>query len=109
VCETAAAKLRCWICGTPFYGRSDACYCSGACRQKAYRARTASETHDNADLREPDAAQRARQLRKRAQLARKAAAVTRRTAATLRDSPRQRLLSPTVPLAAGDCPATSGE
>ena len=84
-----AVKLRCFVCGTRFYGRSDACYCSGACRQKAYRARMARETNNHAGLREPSAAQRARQLRKRAQLARKAAAVTRRQAAALRDSRRQ--------------------
>jgi hypothetical protein len=85
----AAVNLRFWVCGTGFYGRSDACYCSGACRQKAYRTRIASETRNNADLRQPDAAQHARQLRMRAQLARKAAAVTRRKAAALRHSPRQ--------------------
>jgi hypothetical protein len=76
--------MRCWVCGTRFYGRSDACYCFGACRQKAYRMRVASETPNNAD-----AALHARQLRKRAQLARQAAAVTRRQAAALRHSPRQ--------------------
>lgn len=31
-------------CGTAFYGRADARYCGGACRQKADRARTKNLT-----------------------------------------------------------------
>jgi hypothetical protein len=31
----------CAVCGIDFSARSDAVYCSSACRQKAYRARTA--------------------------------------------------------------------
>ena len=35
------ATLRtCTVCETEFHGRADAAYCSTACRQKAYRART---------------------------------------------------------------------
>ena len=35
------ATLRtCAVCNTEFHGRADAAYCSTACRQKAYRART---------------------------------------------------------------------
>lgn len=30
---------QCWGCGEELAGRSDARYCSGACRQKAYRDR----------------------------------------------------------------------
>jgi hypothetical protein len=56
---------------------------------KAYRARTGCQSHNDADLREPNAVQRARRLRKRAQLAHKAAAATRSEAAVLRDSRRQ--------------------
>lgn len=33
--------LVCAVCSAGFYGRSDAVYCSAACRQKAHRARTA--------------------------------------------------------------------
>ncbi len=33
--------LHCLLCAAPFHGRSDAVYCSSACRQKAYRTRTA--------------------------------------------------------------------
>jgi hypothetical protein len=33
--------LGCAVCGDGFYGRSDAVYCSPACRQKAHRARVA--------------------------------------------------------------------
>jgi hypothetical protein len=35
-----AATRTCTVCGGDFYGRTDAAYCSTACRQKAYRART---------------------------------------------------------------------
>jgi hypothetical protein len=86
----AASKLRCGMCRAVFYGRSDACYCSGACRQKAYRARVARQTSRKPALRQSrDAALHARQLRKRAQLARKEAVFIRREAADLRDSCRQ--------------------
>jgi hypothetical protein len=34
----------CSTCGAGFTGRSDAVYCSSACRQKAHRARTARRT-----------------------------------------------------------------
>ncbi|OBA72387.1 hypothetical protein A5641_08155 [Mycobacterium sp. 1554424.7] len=34
----------CLKCGAGFSGRSDAIYCSSACRQKAHRARTAQRT-----------------------------------------------------------------
>ena len=36
----ATRRLRCWECGIAFYGRADAHYCGGACRQKAHRSRT---------------------------------------------------------------------
>jgi len=84
VCTMAASKSRCCVCRTEFYSRSDACYCSGACRQKAYRARIARETSNNGDPRQPkDAVQRARELRMRARLAREEAAMALRRAATL--------------------------
>ncbi len=38
--------LTCEICGAGFSARSDAVYCSSACRQKAHRARTALRTAD---------------------------------------------------------------
>jgi hypothetical protein len=34
-------SITCAVCGTGFLGRSDAVYCSPACRQKAHRNRTA--------------------------------------------------------------------
>jgi hypothetical protein len=49
----AACRLRCAQCGTAFYGRADARYCGGACRQKAYRrrmTRRAPETVHAIDL-----------------------------------------------------------
>ncbi|OBI47299.1 hypothetical protein A5707_19820 [Mycobacterium kyorinense] len=36
-----ARTLTCGVCGIDFCARSDAIYCSPACRQKAHRARTA--------------------------------------------------------------------
>jgi hypothetical protein len=36
-----ADPLTCQMCGSAFSARSDAVYCSSACRQKAQRARTA--------------------------------------------------------------------
>ncbi|BBY37295.1 hypothetical protein MMAN_14290 [Mycobacterium mantenii] len=59
------------MCRSSFYGRADASYCSGACRQKAYRARMARESSDDGHV--GDAVEHARQLRRRARLARKQA------------------------------------
>ncbi|WP_158086643.1 hypothetical protein [Mycobacterium scrofulaceum] len=36
--------MMCAVCGTGFTARSDAVYCSSACRQKAHRARSARRT-----------------------------------------------------------------
>lgn len=90
----AACRLRCCVCGTRFYGRSDARYCCGGCRQRAYRARIALQNaaEPGYDQR-VDATQLARQLRRRSRLARKQAilirqsrhAVQRRSAATARE------------------------
>lgn len=51
----AATGMTCGICGVVFHGRSDAIYCSPACRQKAHRTRTAERTaaHDLGFLRKP--------------------------------------------------------
>ena len=38
------ALTTCSVCGTDFSARSDAVYCSSACRQKAHRARIARRT-----------------------------------------------------------------
>ncbi|ORW29168.1 hypothetical protein AWB91_24380 [Mycobacterium paraense] len=38
------AMTTCSMCGGAFSARSDAVYCSPACRQKAHRARTAQRT-----------------------------------------------------------------
>jgi hypothetical protein len=44
--------LTCSECATEFHGRADATYCSPACRQKAYRARSVAERapRDPADV-----------------------------------------------------------
>ena len=39
-CVMAAFRRYCWECGTAFYGRADARYCRGGCRQKAYGVTT---------------------------------------------------------------------
>ncbi len=61
--------MTCAVCGGGFSARSDAVYCSAACRQKAHRARTADtagrrgDRHDTASLQGACAAslQRARE------------------------------------------------
>jgi hypothetical protein len=45
--------LTCGGCGIGFRGRSDAIYCSSACRQKAHRARTARRIAALAEPRSP--------------------------------------------------------
>ncbi|WP_322858723.1 hypothetical protein U8D42_18130 [Mycobacterium europaeum] len=37
-------RMTCAVCGSGFSGRSDAVYCSSACRQRAHRARSARRT-----------------------------------------------------------------
>lgn len=89
VLRVAAAKLRCCVCRAPFYGRSDACYCSGACRQKAYRSRIARRTFKEPGLQQPgDPTMQARQLRRRARLVRKEAVLIRTKAAASREARR---------------------
>jgi hypothetical protein len=44
---------RCGVCGYGFHGRSDALYCSSACRQKAHRARTALRIAEGHQQRSP--------------------------------------------------------
>lgn len=78
-----AREMRCCVCRTSFYGRADASYCSGACRQKAYRARMARQSSDEAQV--GDALERARQLRRRARLARKQARIINRKLAAPED------------------------
>jgi hypothetical protein len=86
----AASKLRCCVCRAPFYGRSDACYCSGACRQKAYRSRIARRTFDEPALQPPrDLTMQARQVRRQARLTRKEAVLIRAKAAAFRESRRR--------------------
>lgn len=82
----AACRVQCWQCGTAFYGRADARYCSGACRQKSHRSRARRRA---ADERVPapdlgDAIARARQARETARAARELAEVTRRHSADSR-------------------------
>ena len=92
-----AVALTCVMCGTGFFARSDAVYCSPACRQKAHRARQAGRIAEVAGrncpkhgserlLRKPDVAgtfQRARRELARAQdLCRKAAESLQQAATT---------------------------
>jgi hypothetical protein len=41
--------VSCAVCGTSFPARSDAVYCSSACRQKAHRVRTAERLAELSD------------------------------------------------------------
>ncbi|ORB73412.1 hypothetical protein [Mycobacterium scrofulaceum] len=73
-----ARRLQCWECGTAFYGRADARYCSAACRQKSHRARARRRAADET-VAAPglgDAIARAREARKTARLARERAHAT---------------------------------
>jgi glutathione S-transferase len=49
------ALLTCGVCGIGFRGRSDARYCSSACRQKAHRDRTARRIAGLAEQRQSGA------------------------------------------------------
>ncbi|GAA4543455.1 hypothetical protein [Mycobacterium paraffinicum] len=79
----AARRLQCWECGTAFYGRADARFCSGACRQKSHRAgarrRAAEQTVTAPGF--GDAVARAREGRESARAARERARVTREASA----------------------------
>ena len=82
----AAARMHCRVCGTTFYGRADARYCCGACRQKAHRARTARRAADKT-VPKPElgnTAAQARQTRQHARAVRERAATVRRAAADTR-------------------------
>lgn len=74
-----ACRLQCWECGTAFYGRADARYCSAACRQKSHRARARRRAADET-VAVPglgDAIARAREARETARAARGRARTTR--------------------------------
>lgn len=77
-----ASYQQCWECGTGFYGRADARFCCGACRQKAYRnrlRRTAAEaTVSESKLR--DAIEQARLSQQQSRTTVKRAAAARRAA-----------------------------
>ena len=81
-----AKYQQCWECGTCFYGRADAHFCCGACRQRAYRARArrsaADETMPEGKLR--DAIGKARTAQEEARATVKRAAAARRSATEIR-------------------------
>lgn len=82
----AACRLQCWVCGIAFYGRADARYCCGACRQKAYKARIAHRAAVETVLR-PEVANtvaETRQIRQQARAVRERAGAVRRAAAKTR-------------------------
>ncbi|GAS91720.1 hypothetical protein [Mycolicibacterium brisbanense] len=82
----AATRKHCWECGASFYGRADARYCTGSCRQKAYRERAhrqaAMDTLPPPAL--ADAIAVARQTRSKARAARERAADARQTSMEVR-------------------------
>ena len=62
-----ACRLQCLECGIAFYGRADAHYCCGACRQKNYRARLAHHAAaEAARVQARETRQQARALREQA-------------------------------------------
>ncbi|OBB84547.1 hypothetical protein [Mycobacterium sp. 852002-30065_SCH5024008] len=95
----AACRLQCWECGTAFYGRADAHYCSGACRQKSHRAsarrRAAEETVPmqgmaDAIARAREARESARVVCERSRAAREALAVAAVARSSAGDEPAPR-------------------
>ncbi|ORA27834.1 hypothetical protein [Mycobacterium aquaticum] len=82
----AATRKHCWECGASFYGRADARYCTGSCRQKAYRERThrqaATDTLSTPAL--ADAIAVARRTRSQARATRRRAAGARQVAIEVR-------------------------
>jgi hypothetical protein len=76
------------MCGIMFYGRADARYCTKACRQRAYRERTARraalETVPRPRL--GDAAAQSRRIRQQARAARENSSTTLEHARALREN-----------------------
>jgi len=58
------------MCGAVFYGRADARYCCGACRQKAHRARAGVARRTAIQAQGAAARRSARDAREHAQVAR---------------------------------------
>lgn len=98
--------MTCGVCDIRFRGRSDAVYCSPACRQKAHRSRTARRIADLVDpwgrppgIGQPvmrreivETVRRARDEQRRARkLCRDAAAAQRRSLAAQRLTTARRL------------------
>ena len=80
----AASELRCCVCGSAFYGRVDARYCCGACRQKAHRARARAALRTATRAKAAATRQSAREARERAYAARdQARTAHRKTRAAL--------------------------
>jgi len=116
----ATRRLRCWECGIAFYGRADAHYCGGACRQKAHRSRTRRRAAEKTmpTPQHSHALARAQQLREAALAARAHAEATRRTVSEDRAKRNHRTLEihwafePTTVHPAGDpakvCFGTTG-
>jgi hypothetical protein len=74
----AASRLQCLMCGSVFYGRADARYCCGACRQKAHRARARVARRTAIQAQGAAARRSARDTREHAQAAREQSAQRRR-------------------------------
>jgi hypothetical protein len=87
----AAGRLQCWECGTTFYGRADAHYCCGACRQKAHRTRTRVRTGDARVPAPPlsDTVLQARLTRERSRAARSRAQAAQRASSAVRAKARR--------------------
>jgi hypothetical protein len=78
------------MCGITFYGRADARYCCGACRQKAYRKHTARRAA-LATVPRPRTsltAAQARQIRQQARAMRENAVAMRERARAIREKQR---------------------
>jgi hypothetical protein len=84
----ASRRLRCWECGIAFYGRADAHYCGGACRQKAHRSRTRRRAAEKTVPKPQHSHALARHNSSKRQPSRHAPAPKQRGAQSLKRAPR---------------------
>ena len=79
----AASRLQCLMCGAVFYGRADARYCCGACRQKSHRARARVARRTAIQAQGAATRRSARDIREHAQAARERSAQSREPRAAM--------------------------
>jgi hypothetical protein len=89
----AALRLQCFMCEAVFYGRADARYCCGACRQKAHRVRARVARRTAIQAQGAAARRSARGIREHARAARESAQRVRESRAAVIATPPVQVLS----------------